>query len=218
MNSNLNVILTVGYSYQQSGKIHFSFLFVLICNIFHIYFHCGWPALCCFSQTSLFVALLPSSALVTVKSHSEYLSGIKIALSSQTQAKSSFSSFVTSPSLCVLSLLSVLSRVHMWTPNSGDDWLVSECCLGCIAPCWTSSAALNHIRTLVMDFIAMQRLHLYCSYQHLPHSGDVAEEESWMLIAAGSSFLSSVPSPTPIPPKTHLKRDLLYHTCLLHER
>lgn len=60
LNSNLSVILTVGSLYQWSGTIvNFSFRFLfLICNIFHIYFHWGWPALCCLSLTSLFVALL----------------------------------------------------------------------------------------------------------------------------------------------------------------
>lgn len=75
---------------------------------------------------------------------------------------------------------SVLSRVHTWTPNSGDDSLVNERCSGLWLPL---SAQLGSTKshqdfTLLGILLQYSVTHSSCSYWHLPHGGDVADRQS----------------------------------------
>lgn len=158
-----------------------------MCNIFHIYFLWGWPALCCFSYSSLYV---PLPALVAVISRSKYLNGIQTALSSQIEAERSCCGKFSVP--CV-SLVSVSGWVHMWKHQT----LEVTCLL--VNAVWAAvPPAKQHQITsgLYSGLNAIQRHHLTCSYKHLPQGGDLVERGWRMRTAAGSSLVFSV-SPTP---------------------
>lgn len=172
---------------------------VLICNIFHIYFHRG---LTC---STLLLHRHPSSSLYFTLiclvhgyvSHRIYLSGIKTASVSQTKAKSSFQFMWNFP----LSLCSTVICLEPSSHANSLNLLVSESCLGCSAPQQHWIASGHGLYCNTVSPLNLQPLALA--------EGRAKDADfCWILL----SLLC------PPPPKLTLKRNLLYNTCLLHDR